>query len=72
MDIYCIKMLQVYPPPPPKKNKKQNKTKQNKDNNIKTNYKIDEKNNLYSCCIDCGFGKFETDDQKELSDLWKV
>ena len=65
MDIYCIKMLQVYPPP------KKNKTKQ-KQNNIKANYKIDEKNNLYSCCIDCGFGKFETDDQKELSDLWKV
>ena len=71
MDIYCIKMLQVYPPPQ-KKKKKKNKTKQNKNNNIKTNYKIDEKNNLYSCCIDCGFGKFETDDQKELSDLWKV
>ena len=67
MDIYCIKMLHVYPPP-----KKKNKTKQNKNNNIKTNYKIDEKKNLYSCCIDCGFGKFETDDQKELSDLWKV
>ena len=43
-----------------------------KNNNIKTNYKLDEENNLYSCCIDCGFKKFETIDKKQLSSLWKV
>ena len=40
-----------------------------KNNNIKTNYKLDQKNNLYSCCIDCGFKKFETIDKKQLSSL---
>ena len=33
---------------------------------------IDEKVNLYSNCIDCGFKKFETINKEELSDLLKV
>ena len=35
---------------------------------IHINYNI-ECSNLYSCCIDSGFKKFETIKEKELSDL---
>ena len=31
-----------------------------KNKNIKIKRKIDRKINFYSCCIDCGFKKFET------------
>ena len=33
---------------------------------------LDGKINLYSCCIDSCFKKFEIIDEKELSDLLKV
>ena len=42
-----------------------------KINNIKIKRKIDGKNNLYSCCIGCGFKKFATIDEKVISDLLK-
>ena len=42
-----------------------------KDRNIKRKREIDEKINLYFCCIDCGFKKFETIDNEELSYLLK-
>ena len=34
--------------------------------------KINGKIHFYSCCIDCGFKKFETIDKEELNDLLKV
>ena len=43
-----------------------------KNNSIKIKQKIDGKTNLYFCCFDCGFKKFETIDEEELSDLLKV
>ena len=43
-----------------------------KNNNIKIKREIDGKNNYYSRCIDCGFKKFETIKENELSDLLKV
>ena len=36
---------------------------------IKMKHKIDQKANLYSRCTDCGFKKFGTIDEEELSDL---
>ena len=39
-----------------------------KTNNLKMKCKIHEKINLYSCCIGCGFQKFETFEKKGLSD----
>ena len=38
-----------------------------KSRNIKIKRKIDGKINLYFCCIDSGFKKFETIDEEELS-----
>ena len=43
-----------------------------KNNDLKKKQEIDEKVNLYSNCIDCGFKKFETINKEELSDLLKV
>ena len=43
-----------------------------KNNNITTKRDIDEKINLYSRCIDCGFKKFETIDEEKLSCLLKI
>ena len=43
-----------------------------KNKYTKIKFKVDRKINLYYCCIDCGFKKFETIDKKELSDLLKV
>ena len=43
-----------------------------KNNNIQIKNKIDGKINLYFCCIDYGFEKFETIDKEEISDLLKV
>ena len=40
-----------------------------KNKNIKTKYKAGRKIILYSHCIDCGFKKFETTDEEELSYL---
>ena len=38
-----------------------------KSRNIKIKRKIDGKINLYFCCIDSGFKKFETIDEEKLS-----
>ena len=40
-----------------------------KNKNIKIKRKIDGISNLFSRCIDCGFKKFETIDEEELSYL---
>ena len=40
-----------------------------KSRNIRIKYKIDGKTNLYSFCINCGFKKFESIDEEELSYL---
>ena len=40
-----------------------------KSRNIRIKYKIDGKANLYSFCINCGFKKFESIDEEELSYL---
>ena len=40
-------------------------------NNIKIKREINVKNNLYSCCINFGFKKWETVDRVELSYLLK-
>ena len=40
-----------------------------KSRNIRIKYKIDGKTNLYSFCINCGFKKFESLDEEELSYL---
>ena len=43
-----------------------------KNNSNEVKRKKDGKINLYSRCIDCGFKKLETVDEKELNDLLKV
>ena len=40
-----------------------------KSRNIRIKYNIDGKTNLYSFCINCGFKKFESIDEEELSYL---
>ena len=40
-----------------------------RNRNIKIKREIDGKDNFYSHCIDCGFKKCKTIDEKELSDL---
>ena len=40
-----------------------------KNKNIKIKHKTVEKINLHSRCTDCGFKKFETIDEEELSYL---
>ena len=40
-----------------------------KQNHIKIKHKKDRKINLYPCCIDCGFKRFESINEKKLSDL---
>ena len=42
-----------------------------KNKNIKIKSEIDRKFNLYPHCANCGFKKFETIDEGELSDLIK-
>ena len=42
------------------------------NNSIKIKWEIDEKNYLYSYCINCCFKNFETIDIKGLSDLFKI
>ena len=42
-----------------------------KNGNMKIKREIDEKTNLYSGCVDCGFQKFETIDKEELRYLLK-
>ena len=42
-----------------------------KNKNITIKTKIDRKINVYFRCIDCGFKKFETIDEEELSYLLK-
>ena len=43
-----------------------------RNRDIKIKCKIDGKNNLYCCSMDCGFKKFETIDEEDLSYLLKA
>ena len=43
-----------------------------RNRDIKIKCKTDGKNNLYCCSMDCGFKKFETIDEEDLSYLLKA
>ena len=47
-------------------------TKYSKFTNIKIKHEIDEQINFYYRCINCGFKRFETIKEKQLSNLLKV